>query len=157
MKRLRQSGPRASNNDRESIMNSMNRIVALAAIAFVGAACTQMQPIQYNVDLHVRSTPDTVAWGYLPAGKAPVARVKPAQTVSIDTVSHQGINNNMHPAQFFAAGGVAEHEILPDALEIYSKAFHPKDSGAHVLTGPLFIEGAEPGDMLEVRLLDFKI
>src|SRR5262249_58224271 len=99
---------------------------ALAGSVLASAACTQMQPIPYNVDLHVRSTPETVAWGHLPAGRAPVARVKPGQTVSIDTVSHQGINNNMHPAQFFAAGSIAADEILPDALEISSKAFHPK-------------------------------
>ena len=35
----------------------------------------------------------------------------------------------------------------------------PKDAGAHVLTGPIYIEGAEPGDMLEVRVLqiDFRV
>ena len=137
-------------------MNSIRSGIVLAATVLAGAACTQMQPVPYHVDLHVPSTPETVAWGHLPAGKAPAARVKPGQTVSIDTVSHQGINNNMHPNEFFAAGGVAANEILPDAIEIYEKAFHPKDSGAHVLTGPLYIEGAEPGDLLEVRIVDFK-
>jgi acetamidase/formamidase len=62
----------------------------------------------------------------------------------------------MDPVKFFAAGGIAAHEILPDALEVYHKADHPKNSGAHVLTGPVFVENAEPGDMLEVRVRDIK-
>ena len=130
--------------------------VPLIAAVVVTSACTQMPRIPYAVDAHVMVTPQTVAWGHLPAGRAPVLRVRPGQTVSMDTLSHQGVNNGMDPVQFFAAGGVAAHEILPDALEIYHKADHPKDSGAHVLTGPIFVETAEPGDMLEVRILDLK-
>jgi acetamidase/formamidase len=113
-------------------------------------------PSQYAVDTHLRSTPDTVVWGHLPPGRSPVLRVPSGATVSIDTVSHQGINNNMDPVKFFAAGGVAAGEVLPDAIEIYTKADHPKGSGAHVLTGPIYVEGAEPGDMLEVRMVDFR-
>lgn len=130
--------------------------VPLFALLVAGSACTQMPRIPYNVDAHVASTPQTVAWGHLPAGRQPVLRVRSGQTVSIDTVSHQGINNNMDPVKFFSAGGIAASEVLPDALEIYHKAEHPKDSGAHVLTGPIYVENAEPGDMLEVRMLDFK-
>jgi acetamidase/formamidase len=115
-----------------------------------------MPRIPYSVDAHVPSTPQTIAWGHLPAGRQPVLRVRPGQTVSVDTVSHQGVNNGMDPVKFFAAGGIAANEVLPDALEIYHKADHPKDAGAHVLTGPIYVENAEPGDMLEVRILDLK-
>ena len=128
----------------------------LLALLLATSACTQMPRIPYNVDARVASTPQTVSWGHLPAGRQPVLRIGSGQTVSIDTVSHQGINNNMDPVKFFAAGGVAAGEVLPDALEIYNKAEHPKNSGAHVLTGPIYVEGAEAGDMLEVRMLDFK-
>jgi acetamidase/formamidase len=110
----------------------------------------------YRVDAHVPSKPDTVVWGYLPAGRPPVLTVRSGQTVSIDTVSHQGLINGMDPVQFFSAAGIPASEVLPDAIEIYSKAPRPKDAGAHVLTGPIFVEGAEPGDMLEVRMLDFQ-
>src|SRR5438128_1622634 len=60
------------------------------------------------------------------------------------------------PVKFFGAAGIAPNEVLPDAIEIYAKAPRPKNAGAHVLTGPIFVEGAEPGDMLEVRMLDFQ-
>src|SRR5437899_11997309 len=62
----------------------------------------------------------------------------------------------MDPVKFFGAAGIAPNEVLPDASEIYAKAPRPKNAGAHVLTGPIFVEGAEPGDMLEVRMLDFQ-
>src|SRR5262249_58963258 len=121
------------------------------ALCLCAAGCGSLQ---YSVDTHVRSTPETVVWGEIPAGRAPVARVKPGQTVSIDTVSHQGIINNMDPVKFFAAAGIAESDGLQDARDIHARV--KKAEGAHVLTGPIHVEGAEPGDMLEVRMLDFR-
>ncbi len=137
-------------------MTAFRLAVPLGVLFAACSACTQLSPIPYAVDAHVPSTPQTIAWGHLPAGRAPVLRVRSGQTVSMDTLSHQGVNNGMDPLKFFAAGGIAESEVLPDALEIYHKADHPKDSGAHVLTGPVYVENAEPGDMLEVRILDLK-
>jgi acetamidase/formamidase len=120
------------------------------------AGCGSWQRFQYEADAYVRSTPDTVVWGYLPAGRPPVLTVRPGQAVRIDTVSHQGLINGMDPVQFFGAAGIQPDQVLADAIEIYQKAPRPKDAGAHVLTGPIYIEDAEPGDMLEVRMVDFK-
>jgi len=97
-----------------------------------------------------------VVWGYLPAGRAPVLTVRSGQTVRIDTVSHQGLINGTDPVKFFGAAGIAPGEVLPDAIEIYAKTPRPKDAGAHVLTGPIAVEGSEPGDMLEVRIVDLE-
>ena len=126
--------------------------VVLCVLAVPG--CVSLA--SYRVDAHVPSNPDTVVWGYLPAARPPVLTVRSGQTVSIDTVSHQGLINGMDPVQFFSAAGIPASEVLPDAIEIYGKAPRPKDAGAHVLTGPIFVEGAEPGDMLEVRMLAFQ-
>jgi len=109
-----------------------------------------------QIDAHVPSNPDTVVWGHLPAGRLPVLTVRSGQTVKIDTVSHQGLINGTDPVTFFGASGIAAGEVLPDAIEIYRKVQRPKDAGAHVLTGPIQVEGAEPGDMLEVRMIDFE-
>jgi len=108
-----------------------------------------------GIDTHVPSKPDTVVWGHLPAERAPVARVRSGQTVEIDTISHQGLINGTDPVQFFAQGGIPAKEVLADAIEVYNKVQRPKDAGAHLLTGPIYIEGAEPGDMLAVRVVDF--
>jgi len=121
------------------------------ALLVFTAGCSSLP---HSADVHVPSTPQTVVWGQLSDGRTPVARVRAGQTVSIDTVSHQGMINNMDPVKFFAAGGIAATEVLPDVREIHAKV--KKGEGAHVLTGPIYVEGAEPGDMLEVRMIDFR-
>ncbi len=130
------------------------RLTGCCALAVAG--CASMLQGSYRADAHLPSTPDTVVWGHLPAGRAPVLTIRPGQTVRIDTVSHQGLINGMDPVQFFGAAGIAPNEVLADATEIYRKVPRGKDAGAHVLTGPIFVEGAEPGDMLEVRVLDLQ-
>jgi len=132
----------------------MKRLSAIAFFLLILSGCAGLS--KPPIDVHVPSNPDTVVWGYLPAGRAPVLTVRSGQTVEIDTVSHQGLINGTDPVSFFGAQGVAANEVLRDAVEIYRKAPRPKDAGAHVLTGPIAIDGAEPGDMLEVRMVDFK-
>src|SRR2546421_4533176 len=126
----------------------------LPVLVLLLAGCAAIE--RYSVDAQVPSTPETVVWGYLPAGRAPVLTIKPGRTVRIDTVSHQGLINGMHPVKFFGDAGIPAKEVLPDAIAIYEKVQRPKDAGAHVLTGPIYIEGAEPGDMLEVRVRDLE-
>jgi len=58
-------------------------------------------------DAVVRSTPETVSWGWIAADRAPVARVKSGQTIRIDTVTHQGLNTDRDPVAFFGAAGIA--------------------------------------------------
>ncbi|HZT62803.1 MAG TPA: acetamidase/formamidase family protein [Burkholderiales bacterium] len=130
------------------------RTIGLVPFALAVCGCAGMSGV--NIDARVPSNPDTVVWGYLPAGRAPVLTVRSGQTVEIDTVSHQGLINGTDPVSFFGVQGIAANEVLPDAIAIYSKAPRPKDAGAHVLTGPIAIDGAEAGDMLEVRMVDFR-
>ena len=108
-------------------------------------------------DATLRSTPETVSWGWISADRAPVLRVKSGQTVRIDTVSHQGLNTPRDPVAFFGAAGVAPGEVLKDASEIYRAVRREDRAGPHILTGPVHVEGAQPGDMLEVRVLDVEI
>src|SRR5258705_3650050 len=132
----------------------LSRMIAAVSCALAVSGCAGIAGTQ--IDAHVPSTPGTVVWGYLPAGRLPVLTVRSGQTVKIDTVSHQGLINGTDRVQFFGASGIAASEVLPDAIEIYRKTPRPKDAGAHVLTGPIQVEGAQPGDMLEVRMVDFQ-
>jgi acetamidase/formamidase len=105
----------------------------------------------------LRSTPETVSWGWIAADRAPVARVKSGQVMRIDTVTHQGLNTGQDPVAFFGAAGFAPGKVLPDAVEIYRRVAREASAGPHLLTGPVYVEGARPGDMLEVRVLDVAI
>jgi acetamidase/formamidase len=102
----------------------------------------------------LRSTPATVSWGWIAADRAPVARARSGQVVRIETVTHQGLNTEKDPVAFFSAAGIAPEDVLPDAAEIHRSVRRGEGAGPHLLTGPLHVEGARPGDMLEVRVLD---
>ena len=108
-------------------------------------------------DATLRSTPSTVIWGYLTADLPPALTIKSGQTVKIDTVSHQGLMSKDDPATFFGAAGIPPGEVLQDAKDIYAMVGRVKGLSAHVLTGPLYVEGAAPGDMLEVRIRKFDL
>jgi acetamidase/formamidase len=75
--------------------------------------------------------------------------------VSIDTVSHQGLLKG-DPVAYFGETGVRAGQVLQDATDIFRRAKRKEGAGVHVLTGPVYVEGAQPGDMLEVRILDIE-
>jgi acetamidase/formamidase len=136
------------------------RIAAIACVASSLSGCGTIGVAPYTVDAHLPSTPATVVMGELPAGRKPVLTVKSGQTVRIDTISHQGLLSGMDPVKFFSAAGIPANEVLKDAMDVYPMVGkRPKGAGAHVLTGPIYIEGAEPGDLLEVRVrhIDFRV
>ena len=54
-----------------------------------------------------------------------------------------------------AAAGVKAEDIEAELKAIYAEV-KDKGPGGHILTGPIFVEGAEPGDTLEVRILNIK-
>lgn len=112
-----------------------------------------MAAIKYPVDASLRSTAETVVWGHIVADVPPVLRISSGQTVSIDTVSHQGLLKG-DPVTFFGEAGVHADQVLPDAIDIFRRAKRGEGAGVHVLTGPVYVEGAQAGDMLEVRILD---
>jgi acetamidase/formamidase len=111
-------------------------------------------------DLYLPSRLDEVRWGYLPrTTDAPVVRMRSGQTITIDTVSHEGLleDQGRDPAAWFAGHGVPRDQVLDDAVAIatgYDR--HTRDfdaDGPHVVTGPVHVEGARPGDVLKVEPL----
>lgn len=102
------------------------------------------------------STPDTVLWGYIAANLPAALTIKSGETVEIEALSHQGLTTSKDPEKFFAAYGIPASEVLADAKTIYAEVKRPKGASVHILTGPIYIEDAEPGDTLEVRVLDIK-
>ncbi|WP_309068038.1 acetamidase/formamidase family protein [Microbacterium sp.] len=100
--------------------------------------------------------PDTILWGRLPCRTdAPVLSIASGETVVIDTVSHEGTlpDQGQDPAAFFASHGVADGAVLRDAIEI--AAHCPRDpalDGPHIVTGPIRVEGARPGDLLAITV-----
>jgi acetamidase/formamidase len=107
-------------------------------------------------DHYLPATPATVLWGRLPcASDAPVLTVAPGETVTIDTISHEGIleDQGKDPAAWFARHGVPREQVLDDAVEIAATlARDPGVDGPHVVTGPVRVAGARPGDLLRITV-----
>ncbi len=144
-------------NSRRATKPCKALFTSIAALA-VGAAL--LPPARAQVvaaDHHLRATPENVSWGWFPIDKAPILTIASGETVRIDTISHHGSTQDEDPVTFLADFGVAPDEILDDVRTFWaSRPDRPRDgrTGAHVLTGPLEIVGAEPGDMLEVQVLE---
>ncbi len=96
----------------------------------------------------LKATPQTVVIGHYSPDTPPVLRIRSGDTVEIQTVSGS-------PATLEALG-VAKSAIQPELYAIRSQV-KDRGPGGHTLTGPIFIEGAEPGDVLEVRILDVRM
>ena len=99
--------------------------------------------------LQLKPTPKTVAWGYYDAAAPPVMRVKSGDTVEVQTLITSS------PTRLEGAG-VKPEEVEQSLRDIYKEVTN-KGPGGHILTGPIFVEGAEAGDVLEVRIKQIKL
>ena len=100
-------------------MNSILRGVAFGLWIAGLAAMVDSPAAAQAPDATLRSTPDTVIWGYFSADLPPALTIKSGQTVKIDTVSHQGLTSKDDPATFFGAAGIPPDQVLQDAKDIY--------------------------------------
>ena len=91
------------------------------------------------------ATPRTVAYGYYSAAATPVLRIASGDTVEVETL----ITNR--PDRLEAAG-VAPADVQQSLRDIVAQATD-RGPGGHILTGPIYVEGADSGDVLEVRIL----
>ena len=91
---------------------------------------------------HVPATPETTRWGSFSADFPPVLIVESGDSVTLECVSG---GPDMLPDPSL---GFTVHPALP---QIHA-ANRARGSGVHILTGPVAVRGAEPGDTLEVRI-----
>lgn len=92
---------------------------------------------------YLNPTPQTVHWGHFNASIPAVLQVESGDEVVIDTFSG-GMSEVADPSLFRP-----EHRLIVDTV--------PQIMGPHILTGPVHVKGAEPGDTLEVRILDIEL
>jgi acetamidase/formamidase len=107
---------------------------------------------------YVVSAPDSVRWGLLPNRDAKAVRSVPSGAlVTFDTVSHEGIleDQGRDPVRYFASKGVKPADVLADARAIAASEL-PHDfakDGPHIVTGPVDVLGARPGDVLRIDVV----
>ena len=123
----------------------MRSLIVLGAAAAVTALAAA--PATHRLE----ATPSTIAYGYYDAAAAPVLRIASGDIIDVDTL----LTNT--PAGLQRAG------VAPEQIQASLKAIveqtppEKKGPGGHILTGPVFVEGAEPGDALEVKILSIDL
>ena len=109
---------------------------------------------------------ETVHWGYFSKGVEPVLSVISGDFITIETLSHHANDD----ASLMVEGDPGAESVFRwtrDGKGVDRRGAGPVDAslfgrgageglGVHILTGPVHIEGAEPGDIVEVRILDLR-
>jgi acetamidase/formamidase len=120
------------------IMKTMSLLVATAALlasAVPGAAA------EYELKL----IPSNTHTGSFDARIKPVLRINPGDTVKLETLVAFGMDR-------LITAGASESEI-PESLKVMDKYMKEKGLYGGTMTGPIYVEGAQPGDTLEVKIL----
>ncbi len=125
-------------------------LFALSSVAALSAAPLSAQsgssPLRATTPARhqLMPAPETVSWGFYWSEAKPVLRIRSGDEVTVGTLI------TSTPARLEGAG-VAAGDVEP-SLRAIAAQVTDKGPGGHILTGPIFVEGAEPGDVLEVRI-----
>ena len=133
---------------------SRHTLPLFAAASSLAVACgstgaVKTAPVTAAAQHRLMPSPSTVAWGFYDAAASPALRVKSGDVVEIGTL----ITSN--PTRLEAAG-VKAAEVEQSLRDIYTEN-RPHGPGGHILTGPVYVEGADSGDVLEVRIRSIEL
>jgi acetamidase/formamidase len=127
------------------------------ATSTVGSTILQPSTGDHPGDHVLPATVETTLWGRLPcAADRPVLTVASGDSVTIDTVSHEGILEDQggDPVAFFARFGIESDAVLDDAIRLTRSLKREPGAGPHIVTRPIAVDGALPGDVVSVTLLE---
>ena len=115
---------------------------------------------------HLPATADTVHWGYVSRTLPPVLRVEPGATVTIETLTQHSADDWDRMVAGDAGvesvfGWTAERKNVdrrgagPMNASVFGRGAG-EGFGVHICTGPIYVRGAEPGDVIEVEIIDIR-
>jgi acetamidase/formamidase len=125
----------------------MKHRLLIGAIVATTAAGAAQSPKTHRLE----ATPDTVAYGYYWSDAKPALRIASGDIIDVDTLltnSPMGLSR----------AGVPDDKIQASLKRIVTEVTGDRRGpGGHILTGPVYVEGAEPGDVLEVKILSIDL
>src|ERR1700746_1816767 len=98
----------------------------------------------------LEATPDTVAYGYYWSDAKPALRIASGDIIDVDTLL---TNTPMGLERAGLPPSRVQGSLKRSVAEVTGDRRGP---GGHILTGPVFVEGAEPGDVLEVKIVSIE-
>ena len=130
----------------------MRRCYILAGMVVLGCWTLSVAGQTLAPKTHrLEATPATVAYGYYWSEAKPVLRIVSGDIIDVDTL----LTNS--PAGL-ARAGVPENKIQDSLRAVVTEVTgERRGPGGHILTGPVYVEGAAPGDTLEVKILSIDL
>src|SRR5258707_1540633 len=126
----------------------MKKIVAFSALLSLAASSAIAPPPK---TYRLEATPATVAYGYYWADAPPVLRIASGDILDVDTL----LTNT---PTGLAKAGVPDDKIQASLKAIVSEVTGDRRGpGGHILTGPAYVDGAQPGAVLEIKNLSIEL
>jgi len=124
-------------------------ILGIAVLSVWGILAVGQTPVPKTYRLEV--TPATVAYGYYWSEAKPALRIASGDIIDVDTL----LTNT---PTGLARAGVPDNKIEDSLKAVVAEVTGDKRGpGGHILTGPVYVEGAAPGDTLEVKILSIDL
>jgi len=126
----------------------MRLLLGVGFLCAASAAAAQTRTPQTH---RLEATPTTVVYGYYWSQAAPALRIPSGDIIDVDTL----LTNTPKGLE---RAGVSAARIQSSLKQIVAELTgERRGPGGHILTGPVYVEGAEPGDVLEVRILSIDL
>lgn len=142
-------------------MNANKRFLQVSAAASL-MALAHLAQAEPKYDAHVPVSTKTVVQGVYAATLPPAVRIKSGQVVKLDTVNSTELNKDDY-VKVLESGGISlKTPFIKETVEILgapppTELMQRSGRVGRLMTGPVYVEGAEPGDMLEVRVIDLAV
>jgi acetamidase/formamidase len=150
---------------RRFLQGTLASTVALGSLgaASLAQAQTELQRSTIN-HYHIPATDQTVHWGYFSKSLTPLVEVESGDFVTMETVTHHAYDDyermikgdpGVESIYYWdhTRKGVNRRGAGPVDASLFGRGAG-EGLGVHICTGPVAVKGAEPGDILEVRILD---
>ncbi|HSC27589.1 MAG TPA: acetamidase/formamidase family protein, partial [Vicinamibacterales bacterium] len=124
------------------------RLLLFLSLSVAGVALVSAQDSRPRTH-RLEATPSTVAYGYYWSEAKPVLRIQSGDIIDVDTLL------TSTPGRL-ERSGVPPAEVQPSLRAIVEQV-KDRGPGGHILTGPVYVESAQPGDALEVRILSIDL
>src|SRR5215207_9817684 len=121
------------------------RMMIIAGVIALSATVSAQKARTHRLE----ATPETIAYGHYWSETKPVLRIASGDILDVDTL----LTNT--PRGLERAG--VKPEDIQASLRAIVDTVKDRGPGGHILTGPVFVEGAEPGNVLEVRILSIDL
>jgi acetamidase/formamidase len=138
--------------------------LAMAAAIGLGGALVNGATAQGPQEHYLAATADTVHWGYFSQTLEPELVVDSGDVIAVETLTHHA-NDDASLMVMGDPGAESVFSWTPEGKGVDRRGAGSTDPevyengsgqgfGVHILTGPIYVNGAEPGDVLEVKILE---